>query len=104
MFDLPLLAAFAEAFGARLPEIRRVLDYLIAFGYLNPILIDRSASIVDRIAAFKQALSEFQRISGAGKSGEVDAQTLAKMTEPRCGCRDALRAVEFARWRKNRLT
>jgi hypothetical protein len=107
MFDLSTLIALAGAFGRHLPEVKRVAEYLTHYGYIDPRFLAVGITIHERIEHIKRALALFQSIAGVNANGEIDVQTLAKMTEPRCGCTDAQRSlvsIEEARWRKNRLT
>lgn len=84
-------------------------NFLAYYGYL-PSQSGTRLAIVDyidigspRVCA---AVGRFQASTGLEVTGQIDTATVELMTKPRCGCRDvdAARMVEFARWRKNRLT
>ena len=101
---LDRLYKFADAFGGRMPEIRRVVAYLIHYGYLSGDILAAGTDLAAALVKLRNAIQEFQRLAGIADEG-LSAATLIKMTEPRCGCADVQRlGVEQARWRKNRLT
>lgn len=78
-------------------------EYLEHYGY--QVGQPRDAS--GRQAVTEGGLRAFQEFAGLAVTGQLDAETVAKMREPRCGCRDTLRSLDqlaLARWRKNRLT
>ena len=78
-------------------------EYLERFGYQPDAPRDASG----RQAVTESGLRQFQEFAGLQPTGLLDAETLDKMRQPRCGCADVLKSVDaaaLARWRKNRLT
>ena len=77
--------------------------YLAQFGYLAvPPAQAGAQSLLGT-----DAVRKFQEFAGLNENGLLDAETITKMQQPRCGCKDVLRLVDqalLARWRKNRLT
>ena len=84
-------------------------NFLAYYGYLQSMPDNRAVSrlgIHMSTSRYHAAIGQFQASTGLEVTGYVDVATEALMEKPRCGCRDvdAARMVEFARWRKNRLT
>lgn len=80
--------------------------YLQSFGYAEPLPPSvPGGPAFAPTAPGTDALALFQDFAGLPVTRELDAATLDKMKQPRCGVPDIARAgVELARWRKNRLT
>lgn len=54
--------------------------------------------------ADKSGLQAVQTMAGIPVTGELDAETIQSIKQPRCGVPDTLPMRMFSRWRKNRLT
>ncbi|XP_020638585.1 matrix metalloproteinase-19 [Pogona vitticeps] len=88
-------------------EEEEALDYLLQFGYLQKPLEQFSNDFTQE--EIKDALRSFQLASGLPVTGQVDAATLGKMRQPRCGVEDpfnerTLKYLLLGRWRKRHLT
>lgn len=85
---------------------REALEYLTHFGYLDGWIKPLVALVPEWLAA--EGLKRFQRAAGIPISGHLDADTVAEMDKPRCGCVDVLTISEPgelpAIWRKRSLT
>ncbi len=91
--------------AADLPVIQDAVAYLSHYGYLAGAVMSAAVSPMLAVVSIAAAVMEFQRTAGLSETGTLDADTLAMMSRPRCGCLDVQRmGVELARWRKNRLT
>lgn len=103
--DIGRLISFGKALGAHLPEIKRVVNYLAHYGYIDPETVAVGGDILNAIAVIKTGITRFRSISGLAGGDQVDVSLIEKMAQPRCGYTDALREVaEAARWRKTSLT
>ncbi len=110
LIDISRLAAFAAAFKAHLPEIKRVVEYLAHYGYIKPDALTLGMSVADAVKQVKEAIVKFRERSGIGTpavdgAGLIDVAVLEKMSQPRCGFSDAAREmIAEAKWRKKALT
>jgi hypothetical protein len=85
---------------------RDALQWLAHFGYLPRFFGPLADLIPEALAA--EAFRRFQRAFGIPITGHLDADTVAEMDRPRCGCKDVLAITEPdempAIWRKRALT
>lgn len=89
--------------GSTGADVRRLQNYLTAFGYLDSDLLDEFgvghalAAPPPTLGTFDEAtenaLLTFQARYGLPPSGVVDAATLAKLEKPRCGFPDTAEFV-----------
>lgn len=102
MENLDRLRSLAEKLGAYLPDVQIVLDYLVRYGYLQINPLSFALDMESTLAKIREAIKTFRERAALG-DGEIDPQLLGKMTEPRCGCSDFMRQVEFAKWPRKSL-
>lgn len=89
-----------ETFQPSSADMKFAAMYLQAFGYA-PVV----RGLTPPTAPQTDALALFQDFAGLPQTRDLDAATMDKMRQPRCGVADISRTgVELARWRKNRLT
>lgn len=101
--NLDRLNHLANRFGAFLPDIRLILDYLVRYGYLRINPLSFALDLESTLEKVKDAIKEFRHRAGLAP-GEIGVDLLGKMTEPRCGCPDIQRqGIAEARWRKTSL-
>src|SRR5688500_6171733 len=89
-----------DTFETSVADMKIAALYLQAFGYA-PVARVMAPPTVPQT----DSLALVQDFAGLPQTRELDAATLDKMKQPRCGVADISRMhVELARWRKNRLT
>lgn len=103
MIETPL-TAIQEAHNAEPHQVEDAVAWLAHYGYLAGSILSGAFTPFLALTNLAAAIMEMQRVAGLPQTGILDDATKAKMSEPRCGCLDVQRMVEFARWRKNRLT
>jgi hypothetical protein len=103
MTETPL-TAIQDAHGVDTVEAEDAVAWLSHFGYLAGSILSGAFAPFLALTSLAVAIMEMQRVAGLPQTGMLDDATRAKMAEPRCGNLDVQRMVEFARWRKNRLT
>lgn len=98
------IEAIQDAQGTDSVVTEDAIAWLSHYGYLAGAIASAAINPVLAVFSFASALMEMQHAAGIPETGQLDKATLEKMAQPRCGVIDALRMVEFARWRKNNLT
>lgn len=101
------LAFFASAAASRPSEEQEAVRYLLQFGYLQKPLERLTDDFTD--AEVAAAMRSFQLASELPPTGLLDAATLEKMRQPRCGVEDpfnqkTLKYLLLGHWRRKNLT
>ncbi|XP_019346398.1 matrix metalloproteinase-19 isoform X1 [Alligator mississippiensis] len=102
--------ALTLATSAMAPDLHKeheAMSYLQQFGYLQKPLETLEDEFTKEEVA--EALRSFQQALELPVTGRLDAATLARMQEPRCGVEDpfnqkTLKYLLLGRWRKRHLT
>lgn len=101
--NLDRLYRLADETGARLTDVKRLIEYLVHYGYLAANPLSLALELPQAVEKIRDALRDFQVRAGLPDEG-LSTDTLIKLSEPRCGVSDALRVgAEEARWRKSNL-
>lgn len=98
------IEAIQDAQGADSVTTEDAIAYLTHYGYIAGAIATAAINPVLAVFSFASALMEMQSMAGLPATGQLDDATRELMGRPRCGVLDVMRMVEFARWRKNRLT
>ena len=92
------LEARLDKWGTRIDELKKVVNYLQKYGYLDNI---QNIKIGDILAAVKK----FQELAGIVVDGEIGPKTVGATHWHRCALPDVLpMRVEFAKWGITNLT
>lgn len=78
-------------------NIKKVLSYLVKYGYLDPEKDISLEDILDKV-------HKLHNFAGVLFNGNISGKTLSIMELPRCSMTDAESAVVLPKWAKNELT